>query len=99
MGVSVLLVKKNEDLFFDLPDPEKKKVPLTYDDLLERVKAGKTMWLVRDQNTVYNIVDFDVESVYYIFGEVEEVRNVSYEVLMNGITFADGTPCWKEVEE
>lgn len=87
------------DIFFDIPENKEKKVPLTYEDLLERVKAEKTMWLVRDQNTVYNIVDFDVESVYYIFGEVEEVRTVAYEVLMNGITFADGDPCWKEVEE
>lgn len=91
--------KGDLDLFFDLPDPEKKKVPLTYEDLLERIKSGKTMWLVSDQNTVYNIVDFDAENVYYMFGEIGELRHLSYEVLMNSITFSDGNPCWKEVDE
>lgn len=87
------------DLFFDFPDPKKRLVPLTYEDLLERIKSGKTMWLVRDQNTIYNIVDFDANNVYYIFGDADAIHHLSYEVMMGGIIFADGDPCWKEVDE
>lgn len=87
------------DLFFDIPDPVKKRVPLTFEDMVERIKSGKIMWLVRDSNTIYNIVDFDVENVYYVFGDVQQMPHLSYEELMNGLSFADGTTCWKEVEE
>lgn len=88
------------DLFFDLPDPVKKKVSLNYEDLLERVKAGKTMWLVSDGDTVFNIVDFDFEAVYYIHGKEQEITSIPYDYLFaDGLTFVDGDPCWKEVEE
>lgn len=30
--------ESSSDLFFDLPDPDIKRVPLTYEDLLSRVK-------------------------------------------------------------
>lgn len=89
----------SSDLFFDIPDPVKKRVPLTFEDMVERVKSGKIMWLVRDSNTIYNIVDFDVENVYYVFGDVQQMPHLSYEELMNGMTFANGDPTWKEVEE
>lgn len=93
--------KDDLDLFFDLPDPVKKKVALTYEDLRERVKAGKTMWLISASYAVFNIVDFDAENVYYIQGEFKEIVPVSYNCLFvdEGSTFVDGTPCWKEVEE
>lgn len=87
------------DLFFDFPSA-KKKVPLNYDDLVERVKAGKTMWLVTDGDTVFNIVDFDFVAVCYIHGKVENIRFMSYSCLFTDeMMFADGDPCWKEVEE
>ena len=88
--------KDDLDLFFD---PEKKRVPLTYEDLLERVKAGKTMWVVSDRNTVFNIVHFDFETAYYIHGNARKIFPALYEWLSDGMTFADGDPCWKEVEE
>lgn len=91
--------ESDHDLFFDLPDPEKKRVPLTDEDLLERVKAGKTMWFVNDGDIAFNIVDFDLDSVYIINGGTEEIVPYSYEELRIGMTFVDGEPCWKEVEE
>lgn len=100
-GMSLKGVETSYDLFFDIPDPAKKKVPLTYEDLRERVKAGKTMWLISASYAVFNIVDFDAENVYYIQGEFKEIVPVSYNCLFvdEGSTFVDGTPCWKEVEE
>lgn len=91
------------DLFFDIPDPEKKKVPLTYEDLLERVKAGKTMWVVNETTDISKrhtryISNFDCNGVYYVFEF--EIMFLSYQKLIEyQIHFADGTPCWKEVEE
>lgn len=85
------------DLFFVLPDPVKKKVPLNYDDLVERVKAGKTMWLVTDGDTVFNIVDFDFVGIYYIQGKIKKIVFMSYGCLLDDeLMFADGDPCWKE---
>ena len=99
-GMSLKGVETSYDLFFDIPDPAKKKVALNYDDLVERVKAGKTMWLVTDGDTVFNIVDFDFVSVYYIHGKVEKINFMSYNCLLtDDLMFADGDPCWKEVEE
>lgn len=87
------------DLFFDLPDPEKKKVPLTIDDMVERIKSGKTMWLINDRGIVFNIIDFDFDNVYYIYGGSKEIIPDSYEEVMKGTTFVNGDPTWKEVEE
>ena len=93
-------ISSDYDLFFDLPDPAKKKVALNYDDLVERVKAGKTMWLVTDGDTVFNIVDFDLEAVYYIHGKEKEITSYPYDyLLIDELIFVDGDPCWKEVEE
>lgn len=96
-GLVVLGVEHNNDLFFDLPDQEKKRIPLTYEDLLERVKEGKTMWIVSDRNTAFNIVHFDFEAAYYIHGNVRKIFPALYEWLSDCMTFADGDPCWKEV--
>lgn len=85
---------------FDLPDTEKKKVPLTYGDLLERIKSGKTMWFVNDRDTVFNIIDFDYKFVYVINGDTRGVVDYTMEELMGrSYMFADGDLCWKEVEE
>lgn len=42
-------IEHSRDLFFDMPDQYVKKVPLTHEDLQERVKAGKTMWAVNSR--------------------------------------------------
>lgn len=95
--------ENNEDLFFDLPDPAKKKVPLNYDDLQERIKAGKTMWIVNETTDISKgytrcISNFDCNGVYYVFEF--EIMFLSYQKLIeHQIHFADGTPCWKEEEE
>lgn len=52
-GKGIGYVGDNFDLFFDLPEPEKKRVPLTHEDLLQRVKEGKTMWTINDRDTVF----------------------------------------------
>lgn len=84
------------DLFFDLPDPEKKKVPLTYVDLLERVKANKTMWVTNGDGVTLQIVNFGDSGWYDAGNEYECKMSLLMEQQMY---FADGTPCWKEVEE
>lgn len=85
------------DLFFDLSDPVKKIVPLKPADLLERVKAGKTMWICvgNDPVEMFQITSFDDEGGVSLdqFGrELEDLLIFNYH-------FADGDPCWKEVEE
>lgn len=95
----------NKDLFFDLPDLVKKRVPLTYDDLLERVKAGKTMWITSDTNkhaTKYAkfISAFNENNCTIINGincQPGIIRLKLEEILI--YNFADGDPCWKEVED
>lgn len=84
------------DIFFDLPDPEKKRVPLTYEDLLERVKAGKTMWVTDNDGVALQIVEFG-DSGWFATGSYNEHKNTL--LMEQGMYFADGTPCWKEVEE
>lgn len=89
-------IEDDLDLFFDLPDPEKKKVPLTYVDLLERVKANKTMWVTDNDGVALLIVTFG-DSGWYSTG-----INLEYTIsslMEQQMYFADGTPCWKEVEE
>lgn len=93
--------KDDLDLFFDLPDPAKKKVALTCEDLQERIKAGKTMWIVPDTNKYAKIIiGFNDKNCSIVDGINR------YPVLMRmcleeiqGYHFADGDPCWKEVEE
>lgn len=83
----------SDDLFFDLPEPVKNRVPLTYEDLLERVKAGKTMWVTFNNISFEQIISFSDDSV------VTPNRDSSYSWLKQVGCFGDGDPCWKEVEE
>lgn len=88
---------KDTDLFFELPEPEKKRVPLTYEDLLQRVKEGKTMW-IGTRSEVKQIVEFDING--FTYASNEELNTKPYFVMTEyDIHFVDGTPCWKEVEE
>lgn len=96
------LVFKNSqhcyDLFFDLPEPEKKKVPLTYEDLVKRIETGKTMWMQLEYAPgcykAFNIISFNHVGIKY---EEELIR---YKDLVNNrFTFINGDLCWKEVEE
>lgn len=82
------------NLFLDLPDPKMRLVPLTYEDLLKRVRGGKTMW-VKNSETCSYISYFD-QCGNICFGDV----SYSTEAMMkNAERFADDSPCWKEVEE
>lgn len=86
--------KSDEDLFFEVPDPEKKRIPLTYEDLLDRVKAGKTMWIFASSNICEEIVFFTTDTVETGY------RSTVYELLKDAeFHFVDGSPCWKEVED
>lgn len=91
--------ENNRDLFFDLPDSKIKRIPLTFEDMVERIKSGKTMWLINDRGIVFNIIDFDFDNVYYIYGGSKEIIPDSYEEAMKGTMFVNGDPTWKEVEE
>lgn len=86
------------DLFFDLPDPVKRRVALTYEDLLERVKAGKTMWIITQDET-FEIVNFSEHKIITYLNFYEKNIDLNDTTVMETYRFADGDPCWKEVEE
>lgn len=88
--------KSELDLFFDLPDPIKTRVPLTYEDLLERVKAGKTLFVdYTTEDMAAQIVTFSANKVAVaIRGKIYEL---SYRWMLT-YYFVDGDKCWKEVD-
>lgn len=89
------------DLFFSLPDTIKKRIPLTCEDMVERAKSGKTMWVSCDTNTYAKlIIGFNSDCISVVNGirTNPRVTKFNYSELM-GFNFIDGTPCWKEVEE
>ena len=75
--------------------PETKRVPLTMQDLIDRVKEGKTMWVQLDFRIAL-ITDFhdDTNGDNRVYFQCDQQ---SYSELMN-YTFLDGTFCYKEVE-
>lgn len=85
------------DLFFDLPDPVMRRVPLTYEDLLERVKAGKTMW-IDSKDELIQIVNFDEHKIIAYLNFYGKNINLKDTIVMQSYRFVDGDPCWKEVE-
>lgn len=91
----------DSDLFFDLPDPAKKKVALTYEDLLKRAEAGKTMWIIPDTNKYAKfIIGFDYKDCHIVDGlyrlnRYPTIIKLHLEEMME-YHFADGDPCWKE---
>lgn len=91
----------NDDLFFDLPGPVKKKVPLTKEDLMERVKANKTMWISCDTDMYAKlIIGFNSNFISTVcgIGTNPNIAKFNYTESMC-YNFVDGDPCWKEVEE
>lgn len=86
------------DLFFDLPEPEKKKVPLTYEDLIQRIETGKTMWMQLEYAPgcyrAFNIISFNHVGIKY-----EEGLMRYNDLVNNRFTFINGDLCWKEIEK
>ena len=75
--------------------PEPKRVPLTMQDLIDRIKEGKTMWIKHNiTNHIENIIAFTPMFVSLH----SHIDSVEYPYLMELGTFLDGTPCYKEVE-
>ena len=73
--------------------PETKRVPLTMQDLIDRIKEGKTMWIaLTDGGICQQITSFSWE--YF----TTNVGTYNYDQLAEKFTFHDGTPCYKEVE-
>ncbi len=73
--------------------PETKRVPLTMQDLIDRIKEGKTMWIaLTDGGICQQITSFSW--VYF----TTNVGTYNYDQLAEKFTFHDGTPCYKEVE-
>lgn len=75
--------------------PETKRVPLTMQDLIDRINEGKTMWVKLDFRIAL-ITDFHDDAngdnrVYFQCDQQSYIELMSY-------TFLDGTPCYKEVE-
>ena len=76
--------------------PETKRVPLTQQDLIDRIKEGKTMWIKHNiTNHIENIIAFTPMFVSLH----SHIDSVEYPYLMELGTFLDGTPCYKEVED
>ena len=76
--------------------PEPKRVPLTMQDLIDRIKEGKTMWIKHNiTNHIENIIAFTPMFVSLH----SHIDSVEYPYLMELGTFLDGTPCYKEVED
>ena len=75
--------------------PETKRIALTQQDLIDRIKEGKTMWIKHDiTNHIENIIAFTPMFVSLH----SHIDSVEYPYLMELGTFLDGTPCYKEVE-
>ena len=75
--------------------PETKRIPLTQQDLIDRIKEGKTMWIKHNiTNHIENIIAFTPMFVSLH----SHIDSVEYPYLMELGTFLDGTPCYKEVE-
>ena len=88
-----LLVDYNVGVPFRIK-PETKRVPLTMQDLVDRVKEGKTMWIaLTDGGICQQITSFSW--VYF----TTNVGTYNYDQLADKFTFLDGTPCYKEVED
>lgn len=75
---------------------EPRRIPISYDYLLERVKSGKTMW-VYDGGAMILITYFDIRQVQFC-GDNE--NTYTYDYFTNTCwKFVDGTPLWKELYE
>lgn len=73
--------------------PEAKRVPFTMQDLIDRIKEGKTMWIALTYGGIcQQITSFSWE--YF----TTNVGTYNYDQLAEKFTFLDGTPCYKEVE-
>ena len=70
--------------------PETKSVPLTMQDLVDRVKENKTMWLSIGEL----ILRFTDTHMYTSNGGIPYLFAFQHHY-----TFLDGTPCYKEVED
>lgn len=70
--------------------PETKQIPLTQQDLIDRIKEGKTMW-VKHGYGYCAITDFNDTNAFISDDEF------TYEQLSK-LEWLDGTPCYKEVE-
>ena len=75
--------------------PEPKRVPLNQQDMIDRIKEGKTMWVKYEQFDIkyWQIAGFDLYSVFFAFDEID------YDLLSEFGTFLDDAPCYKEVED
>ena len=74
--------------------PETKRVPFTMQDLIDRIKEGKTMWIALTYGGIcQQITSFSWE--YF----TTNVGTYNYDQLAEKFTFLDGTPCYKEVED
>ena len=85
-----LLVDYNVGVPFRIK-PETKRVPLTMQDLTDRINSHKPMY-VKHGKAHRAIQDFNDEAVFFFDDEF------SYEQLTS-LEWIDGTPCYKEVED
>lgn len=87
------------DLFFETPTPKETRIPLTYEDLLRRIKDRKTMWVSLDNkmDTLLSICSFNCDDQFLFAGPICEYQG-NYVLMECEYYFIDGTPCWKEID-
>ena len=66
---------------------------MTKDDLVDRIKEGKTMWVRLIESSTYQKINTFGKEYLTVSG-----GTLYYGVLVDNYEFLDGTPCYKEVE-
>ena len=73
--------------------PETRRVPLTKEDLVERIKNNQTLLIIDKQfQTIHNF-EYILDDCVRYFGYIEPIEFID----LMSYSFADGTPCYKEV--
>ena len=74
--------------------PETKRIALNQQDLIDRVKENKTMWVKYEQFQCEYYLITSFSPLHVMFAGTE----IDYDLLRVFGTFLDNTPCYKEVE-
>ena len=74
--------------------PETKRIALNQQDLIDRVKENKTMWVKYEQFQCEYYLITSFSPLHVMFAGTE----IDYDLLLQFGTFLDKSPCSKEVE-
>ena len=74
--------------------PETRRIALNQQDLIDRVKENKTMWVKYEQFQCEYYLITSFSPLHVMFAGTE----IDYDLLRVFGTFIDNSPCYKEVE-